>query len=463
MERRLAAILAADMYGFSRLMELDEDAIIARQKTHRSELIDPEVERNHGNLIKSTGDGVLVEFASARDAVKCALEIQNGMVEREAGRPAEERIQYRVGINVGDVVFDDGDIFGDGVNVAARLEAMAEPGGVCISDSVHEMVQNPIASSFGDLGTQRVKNISRTIRVWQWTPDAKAGGPAEPEPDVKQRIQFCFAPDGVQLAFATAGTGDPVFKAPNWLNHTEYEWRDPVWGPFLTEFARHCELIRFDQRGNGLSDWDVEDLSIDTMVTDMEAVASAAKLEKFALFGLSQGCGFSVRYAVENPDRVKCLILLGGYLRGRLMRNSTDEEQLYHAATTMIKQGWGSPNSAFRNFFTSNLVPDATPEQAESFDELQRVSCLPENAVRIWEMNGLVDVTELAGKVDVPTLVLHCEGDRMVPLSEGRFLAARIPGAEFVTLEGNDHLLLPGTPAFDAFFEIVVRFLEKHG
>jgi class 3 adenylate cyclase/pimeloyl-ACP methyl ester carboxylesterase len=463
MERRLAAILATDMYGYSRLMEADEEGVITRQKAHRRELIDPEIERNRGHIVKTTGDGLLVEFASAQDAVRSAIDIQTGMAQRERDRSDDERIQYRVGINVGDVVFDNDDIFGDGVNVAARLEGLAEPGGVCLSDSVYQMVQDRLNEPFRDLGSQRVKNISRAIRVWQWTPDAPVEDIEVADAALTQRVQFCVASDGVQIAYARVGTGPAVFKAPNWFTHLEYEWRSPVQGPILAALAKGHELVRFDQRGSGLSDWDVADISVDAMIADMTTVADAAGLERYALLGISQGCAFSIRYAVEHPEQVRCLVLFGGFARGRLKRNSLEQEQLQDVGRTMIQQGWGSPNPAYRHFFTSSFVPDATAEQGSNFDELQRISSTPENAERIWDMNGQVDVTDLASKITVPTLVLHCQGDRIAPLEEGRRIAALIPNARFVPLESNNHVVLEGTPAFEAFVEETNAFLKEHG
>jgi len=462
MERRLAAIMAADMSGYSRLMERDEDGVISRQKGHRRELIDLAIDRYHGHIVKTTGDGMLVEFPSAHDAVRCAVDVQNGMVQREGARSIEERIQYRVGINVGDIVFDEGDVFGDAVNVASRLESLAEPGAVCISDSAHQMVQDRVRDEFRDLGSQRVKNISRLIKVWQWTPSSPVQTREVATDAPNQRIEFCVAPNNVQLAYAGIGKGPPVFKAPNWLNHIEYEWRSPVWGPALAEIAKHHRLVRFDQRGNGLSDWDGVDISESAMIADMATVVAAVGLERFALFGISQGCAFSIRYAAENPEKVKCLVLLGGFVRGSLMRGSPEQRQLHEAATTMIRQGWGSPNPVYRHFFTEAMMPDATTEQKSSFDELQRVATSPENAARIHEMNGSVDVSEFARRLKVPALVLHSEGDRRVPLEEGRRMAALIPGARFVALPGNNHALIQGTRAFDEFFSEFHAFLKQH-
>ncbi len=462
MERRLAAILAADMVGYSRLMEADEVGVISRQKVHRSELIDPTIASNRGRIVKTTGDGMLTEFGSVQDAVRCALDIQTQMARREADQDDEKRIRYRVGINLGDVIFDGDDIFGDGVNVAARLESLAEPGGVCVSDIVHQLIADRIECPFRDLGSQRVKNISRPIRVWQWTPDAPAKRQT-PEIALTQRVRFCSSADGTQIAWASVGEGQPVLKAPNWLNHIEYEWDAPFWAPFLVEFARHNRLVRFDQRGNGLSDWEVERISVEAMTEDMEAVVEAAGLDRFALFGISQGAAFSVRYAVAHPEQVTCLVLYGGYMRGRQRRDDPEMDRLYRTSTVMIREGWGSTNPVYRHFFTTGYIPDAKPEVQDSFDELQRVSGSPENVARIWEMNGALDTTAIARQVRVPTLVLHNRDDRMVPIAEGRLTARLIPGAQFVELPGANHVALEGDPCFDRFFEEVRAFLAEHG
>lgn len=462
-ERRLTAILAADMAGYSRLIEADEAGVLDRQKRHRRELIDPTVDSFGGEIVKTTGDGLIAVFTSVQDAVRAALTIQTAMQVREGGTDEASRILYRIGINLGDVVFEDGDVFGDAVNVAARLETLARPGGVCIADLVHQLTADRVDVAFQDLGAQRVKNISRQIRVWQWTPDVLPDVALPGELALTQQVRFCTAADGVQIAYARIGRGPPILKAPNWLNHLEYEWRSPTWAPRWRAFARHNELIRFDQRGCGLSDWDVEDISEDAMIGDLALVADAAGLDRFALLGLSQGCAFSIRYAVEHPERVACLILLGGYTRGRLRRGSAEEERLFNMSSTMIRQGWGSPNRAFRHFFTESFMPDATPEQSAHFDELQRITVTPENALRIWQMNAEVDVAALAARVTAPALVLHSRDDRMCPLKEGRRMAASLPNARFVELEGANHVPLEGTPAFDQFFKEVALFLDEHG
>src|SRR3954471_4465315 len=165
-ERRLAAILAADVAGYSRLMGADEEGTLAALKLHRRELVDPKISEHRGRIVKTTGDGALIEFASAVDAVRCAIEIQNAMAERNTVIPEDSRIEFRIGINVGDIISDDGDIYGDGVNIAARIEALARPGAICISDNAYQQVKGKLALEVSDMGEQQLKNIARPVRVY---------------------------------------------------------------------------------------------------------------------------------------------------------------------------------------------------------------------------------------------------------------------------------------------------------
>ncbi|MEJ2028251.1 MAG: alpha/beta hydrolase, partial [Limibacillus sp.] len=241
-----------------------------------------------------------------------------------------------------------------------------------LSETVHQMLGSRFGHVLRDLGSQRVKNISRPIGVWQWSPDPPAREPEAEEEALNQRVQFCMTDDGVQLAYASVGEGTPVFKAPNWLNHLEYEWRSPVWGPMLSAIAAKHRLVRFDQRGNGLSDWEVEEISYGRMIADMARVVEASGLEKFALLGISQGCGLSVRFAAEYPEKVKCLVLYGGYLRGPLTRGSKENQELHDASVAMIRHGWGSPNATYRHFFTEGTATDlhhAGERRAHSGDD----------------------------------------------------------------------------------------------
>jgi class 3 adenylate cyclase/pimeloyl-ACP methyl ester carboxylesterase len=455
--RRLAAILATDMVGFSRLMGRDEDGTLARQKAHRSEIFDPAIARHHGRVVKTTGDGLLVEFNSVVDAVECAAEMQGAIGAREAAEPEDRRMLYRMGINLGDIVIDGDDIFGDGVNVAARLEALAEPGGICISDMVRQSIDGKLDLAFDDLGEKVVKNIAKVVHVWQWRGNGSAQAAAGAAMD--QEIRFCMTSDGVQIAYATVGHGPPLVKAPNWMNHLEYDWQSPIWRHLLRDLATDHTLVRFDQRCNGLSDWDVEDISLDAFVRDLETVVDALGLQRFPLLGISQGCAISVVYALRNPERVSRLVLYGGFARGRMKRGSQIDNEQAQALQTLMRHGWGQDNPAFRQMFTSAFIPGATREQIDWFNELQRVSVSPENAVRIREATDNFDVSELLGQIRIPTLVLHRRGDAVQPFNEGRRMAATIPNARFVPLDGDNHMMLEHEPAWRRFREEVHAFL----
>jgi adenylate cyclase len=175
-ERRLAAILAVDVAGYSRLMGADEEGTHERLKAHLRELVEPKIAEHRGRIVKNTGDGFLAEFPSVVDAVRCAVEVQRGMIDREPEVPEERRIRFRIGINIGDVIVEEHDIFGDGVNIAARLEALAEPGGICVSRMVRDNVRDKLDFAFGDMGEQQVKNIARPVRVYAWRPEGVTGG-----------------------------------------------------------------------------------------------------------------------------------------------------------------------------------------------------------------------------------------------------------------------------------------------
>jgi class 3 adenylate cyclase/pimeloyl-ACP methyl ester carboxylesterase len=475
-QRRLAAILAADVVGYSRLMNSDELGTLTALKAHRRELLDPAIAEHHGRIVKTTGDGALVEFASVVDAVGCAVVIQRGMISRNAGVADDKRIVFRVGINVGDIIIDGDDIFGDGVNIAARLEALCEPGGLCISRAANDQIRDKLSLAFADLGDQTVKNISRAVGVFglaakeiEALPEPEIAQPAadkpgadihRPAPRYEQEIHFCTTRDGVQLAYARTGGGPPLVKTGNWMTHLEFDFESPIWRHLYRELSRDSTLIRYDARGNGLSDRDVEDVSFETFVGDLEAVVDAAGLERFALLGISQGCAVSIAYAVRHPERVTHLILCGGYAVGWAKRvQSAAEKEQGTAMLTLVRLGWGQENAAFRQLFTSQFIPGGTKEQVDWFNELQRISTSPEDAVRNLVANGDTDVSALLGQVSVPTLVMHARDEARVPFDQGRRLAAGIPGAKFVPLSSRNHLILEDEPAFPRFLQEIRTFL----
>ncbi|MBC7994013.1 MAG: alpha/beta fold hydrolase [Rhizobacter sp.] len=278
----------------------------------------------------------------------------------------------------------------------------------------------------------------------------------------KQQIRFCTGHDGAQIAYATSGRGTPLVKASNWLSHLEFDNDNPVWGHLIEELSRQHTLLRYDQRGCGLSDWNVSDISFDAWVDDLERVVDAAGLARFPLLGISQGASIAIAYAVRHPERVSHLILHGGYARGRLKRKPTPEQR--EEAETMNKLaelGWGQENPAFRQFFTTQFIPGGTQAQHEWFNELQRVSTSPANAARMMRVFNEIDVVHLLDQVRCPALILHAAGDVRVPFDEGRLFASHIADARYVPLESNNHLLLEDEPAWKCWLQEVQDFLPR--
>ena len=464
-ERHLAAILAADVAGYSRLMGADEEGTLAQLNEHRTKLWNSAIERHYGRIANTAGDSILAEFASVVDAVTCAVAIQRSMIERNTAVPQDKRIEFRIGINLGDVISDGADIFGVGVNVAARLEGIADRGGICISRQMLDQVEGKLDLTYRELGRQNLKNIAKPVEVYamQLEGVTTPGSRVLADANLKQEIRYCKAPDGVRLAYATVGDGPPLFKSAHWLGHLEYDWEFPILRPFLLGLAKDDALVRYDARGNGLSDWDVQAISLDVWVRDMETVADAAGLERFPLVAFSQGCAVSIAYAVRHPERVSQLVLYGGFAVGQSKRpnlTAADRERLA-AVTTLVKQGWGANNPAFRQMFTSLLMPGATKEQMDAFNDLQRLSASSECAVRYMEAVADLDVRELLSQVKAPTLVVHVRDDPMVRSENGRELAAGIPGARFVALPGKNHVLLEQDPGLPRFFEELKDFLAS--
>lgn len=342
-------------------------------------------------------------------------------------------------------------------------------GGRIVSESTLTSRITAARKAIGDTGEQQtlIRTISRKGLRFVGTivePEAATGREAKPEaasPALRQEIHFCTAPDGVRIAYAEVGEGPPLVKAANWLNHLEYDWVSPVWSHVLRELAASNRLIRFDQRGNSLSDWDVDDISFEAFVRDQETVVEAAGLDRFAMLGISQGCATSIAYAVRHPERVSRLILYGGYARGRRKRGSQREIDQADAIVTLMREGWGQENPEFRMIFTARFIPSGSAEQMRWFNELQRKTAPPENAMRIRLVQDNIDVSDLLPQVKVPTLVLHCRDEAAAPFEEGRRMAAGIPGARFVALEGRNHLILENDPGWSRFVSEISAFLKE--
>lgn len=337
--------------------------------------------------------------------------------------------------------------------------------GRIVSESAINSRISAARSAIGDDGTRQewIKTVrGRGFRF------IGAVTPVGPKPDSaevpessgasRQRIAFCRSADQTRIAYATLGNGYPLVKAGHWLTHLEHDMRNPIWRPFLDELGRKFHLVRYDQRGNGLSDWDVIDFSLDRFVEDLEAVVDAAGLDRFALYGLSQGAPIAIAYIARHPERVSHLILQGGYEQGRLVRSEVEREQA-QAIITLIKHGWGKRDSAFNDAIATVYIPDGDREQIDAIADLQKHSTSAANAAALRIAVDNFDVSALSAKVGVPTLVMHSRDESVQPLEQARQLASKIPQAEFVLLESRNHVILPQEPAWKVMFGEIERFV----
>lgn len=277
-----------------------------------------------------------------------------------------------------------------------------------------------------------------------------------------QSTRLAKSADGITLAWAEGGDGPALVKASNWLTHLEYDLDSPVWRHWMRFFAEHYRFIRYDERGCGMSEWDVPEVSLDRSVADLETVIDVAEPRKpFVLVGISQGGAVAIRYAVTHPESVSHLILYGVYAQGRAAQNDRQLEQRHRAIIALTRLGWGQNNPVYRQLFTSRFIPGASDEQIQWFNELCRRTTTPETAARIMESRMHIDVADLLPDVSVPTLVLHAGSDEAVSLSQGRLVASSIPGAKFVQLDSRNHILLETEPAWERFKEEVLAFTGR--
>lgn len=342
-----------------------------------------------------------------------------------------------------------------------------------VSDSALSSRIKAARRAVGDAGN--VQRVIQTVhgRGFRVVVDVRetAGSAATPPPDgdasdtpatPPQEVRFCRAADGVRLAYATAGSGSPLVKAANWLTHLRYDWESIVWGHWLRDLSTRYQLVHYDERGSGLSEWEVDDISFEAWVRDLEAVVDAVGLHRFPLLGVSQGGAVAVAYAARHPERVSHLILYGAFALGRSTRARTARERREaEMMLDVVESGWGHDTSMFRQMFAAQFMPEATTEHWDAFDTHQRLTASPENARRLLDVSARIDVTDVAPLVQTPTLVLHATNDRRVPFEHGQLLAALIPGAAFVPLESCNHLLLDGEPAWSEFLAEIDAFLER--
>lgn len=357
---------------------------------------------------------------------------------------------------------------GSGGRVVSRDELIETVwGGRIVSDSAIDARISAARAALGDDGTRQefIRTVPRRGFRFVAPVETDEGETHRPVPAIdagtrRQRVMFCRSGDDTRIALATSGAGLPLVKAGHWLTHLEHDWQSPIWRPFLAALGERFHLLRYDQRGNGLSDRAAADFSLDAFVADLEAVVDAAGVDRFTLYGASQGAPIAIAYAARHPGRVARLVLQGGYHKGRLVRMAAAEREQGEAMLTLIRHGWGKPDSPFMQAFSSIFMPEASREQIASFASLQSLTTTPENAALLRKAIDEFDVTALLERIEAPTLVLHSRGDGVQPLDQGREIAAGIRGAEFVMLDTSDHIIVPGNRAWDELIGAVGSFAQ---
>lgn len=338
-------------------------------------------------------------------------------------------------------------------------------GGRIVSESTLATRINAARKAIGDDGAAQrlIKTIARKgFRFTGEVSEHDSGSVVSPsvvgESLPEQAITFARTGDGVSVAVGVAGDGPVLLKTANWLNHLEYDWKSPVWSPMFVRLARRFRLVRYDGRGNGLGDREVADISFAGFQNDLAAVADLLALKKFALLGLSQGAATAIAHAVRYPEQVSRLVLYGAYAKGRNRRGSPEDAAQAQTVLAMMRQGWGSDESAFMRAFASLYLPNGTREQIKWFADMQRLATSGEMAARLRVACDDIDISELLPQVRVPTLVLHARHDNVVPLEQGRLVASQIPDAKFVTLESENHVPVPGEPAWERLMQEIETF-----
>jgi len=470
-ERRLAAIMFTDVVGYTAITERDEARAVEIRETHR-DLVRTLVKQFDGELVDATGDESFSIFASALRAVDCALALQGAL----ASHPD---LRIRIGIHLGDVLHRDGEVIGEGVNIAARVRPLAEPGGICVSEPVYQMIRSRSHVTARALGARALKNVSQPLPVYALASEAVVAAEAPVRrrrfrrrfavaavsiiaafallftmrapiltwvalnlprligASVEQDVAFAETSDGVQIAYATAGEGPPIVFVLGWGTHLTEGLGSPLYDQsgFLSWYTRDHRIIRYDGRGFGLSDRDVTDFSLDARVRDIEAVVDALGLEEFALYAYSAGGPAGIAYAERHPERVSKLILSATFAS---FAGDEARRQELRSLFDFVSSNWETPVA--RASFVEFLAPDVNDVQRRVLMHFFGIAANGPQLGGFFRAGREIDVSAEARRLRLPTLVVAGENDSAVPVAATRIVASLIPGARFEILEDASHI-----------------------
>lgn len=467
--RSLTAIMFTDIVGYTSLMEQDEAKAIEVRERHR-EIVGVLVKQFQGTVVDKTGDEILTTFPSALRAVDCSLAIQAALRD-------DNDLKLRIGIHLGEVLRKEDEVIGDGVNVASRIRPLARAGGICVSESVLHLVRNRPHIRAEPLGPHALKNVENPVKVFALADGSLVARPRSRRrrvitvlagvavvllvasvvfvqnrvailsslaltlprffgDPVEQKIGFATTSDGVQIAYATTGKGPPLVSVLGWGTHLERGYTSPIYDRegWIRWASKDHLFVRYDGRGFGLSDRDVEDFSLEARVRDLEAVVDALGLERFVLYAISAGGPTAITYVVHHSERVSRLILAATQA---MTLFSHEERRQWEGMIPLFQTSWDS--ILVRTMMAKFLVPDADEVYQRVVCESLRISGDGPAIAGFFKVFLELDTRELARQVDIPTLVIHGQEDRVIRLPHGRDLASLIPGAQFEIIAGADH------------------------
>jgi class 3 adenylate cyclase/pimeloyl-ACP methyl ester carboxylesterase len=444
-KRKLTAILCADVKGYSHLIGKDEEGTIQTLKTYL-EVISEFIKQHQGRVVSTGGDSVLAEFSSVVDAVRSAVGIQEELKERNKDVEKNRRMEFRIGVNLGDVVEEGDNILGDGVNIAARMESLAEPGGICISGTAYDQVEGKLGLSYEHLGEKIVKNIAKPVRVYQVLTEP---GTFASTDIIDRPIRFCTTVDGVRIAYSLVGHGPFLVFPPAWVSHLQLDWEHPSPREYLEKGTRAHTFLFYDKHGCGLSERNRTEFTLESELRPLESVIDHLKLKRFALFGQSCSGPVAIAYAFKYPRRVSHLILWDSYARGEAITT----EEVKNTFSSLIRSVWGVGSKTLADIFLTG----ADASVLKMFERYQREAATAEMAAKLYALTFNLNVTDLLPKLRVPTLVIHRKGSKVIPFHLGREMASMIPNSRFVPLEGSIHL--PFYSDTNALLRLIDEFL----
>ncbi len=452
MKRKTSAVLCLDVVDYTRRMSEDADATFLALQRILVEIIKPAVKGNSGRIFKFLGDGALVKFDAATDAINAASDILKQM--------RSEDLSLRAGIHVGDVMPNGTDLFGDAVNVASRLQATAQPGNCLVSKTTADVAGTSLSVALRPESSLRFKGVPNPIEAFSIDFEGDIKRTKKKRQAESQDIRFAKSKDGTTLAWTSTGEGRKLLVAPNWLRHLEYDWTMNTiagWLPLLSQ--SYC-LYRFDGRNNGLSERGVQDISLSRIVEDVEAVLNDTKIERLPLFGISFGATVAAAFAALRPDRVSGLVLLGGFAQGLEVRSQPGIAALGQAMMDMSLEGWNDDYPSARDLMAQSFSPAASPHDQRSYAEFMKLAMDHQDWQRIGPLVAGVDITDMLPQISCPALVLHARRDRMHSVDQGRMLASGIENARFVGIETTNNTMPEYDPAWPKALAEIEKFLD---